>query len=93
MKKAGIQHLCASIYQIDTMKLRDMEAIQGALVPIRCHGLSMHLREKHVYIFGPTKYGGMEVANFTVSMNSHCWEILLKHLEQNYLKNDSFQNL
>ena len=65
------------------MKLQDMEAIQGPLVPMIFHGLNMYRHSKDAYLFGPTRYGGMEVTTFPVSTNAHRWEMLLDHLEQN----------
>ena len=48
-----------------------------------CHCLNMHHRAKHVYLVGPTRYGGMEVATFAVYTDTHRWETLLDHLERN----------
>ena len=45
----------------NTMNLRYLESIHGPMVPMICHGLMMHCHAKHAYVFGPTRYGGMEV--------------------------------
>ena len=63
------------------MKLRDLEAIQGPMFPMIYHGLHMHRKVKHAYLFGPSRYRCMDIETFTVSMNVHLWEMLLDHLK------------
>ena len=65
-----------------TLRLEDLITIQTHLVPMICQGIHMHRRANHDYLFGPSRFWGMETTLYVVNTNEHRLTMLIDHLER-----------